>query len=175
MNRPIRILYVDGDPDVGGRTAAALERAVEGAVVTTATSASEGLDRLGERLESRVIDGENSETPRADSTAVDSEGSALPRTAGAAVGSGSLRPRADTGIDCVVSDGDPPDRGGIAFLEQVRERYPDLPVILYPKAGSEAAASDAISAGVTDYIEREGGTGQVAVLAERIERPRLSA
>lgn len=71
-------------------------------------------------------------------------------------------------FDCVVSDYDMPGQSGIEFLENVREEYPDLPFILYTGKGSEAVASDAISAGVTDYLQKETGTGQYAVLANRI-------
>jgi len=72
-------------------------------------------------------------------------------------------------FDCIVSDYDMPRQNGIEFLEAVRDEYPDLPFILYTGKGSEEVASDAISAGVTDYLQKEGGTGQYAVLANRIE------
>ncbi|MUV49147.1 PAS domain S-box protein [Haloarcula sp. CBA1122] len=74
----------------------------------------------------------------------------------------------DTDIDCVVSDYDMPDRNGIQFLETVREEYGSLPFILYTGKGSEEIASDAISAGVTDYLQKQSGTDQYAVLANRI-------
>jgi PAS domain S-box-containing protein len=75
---------------------------------------------------------------------------------------------AEHDVDCVVSDYDMPGRNGIEFLEQVREKYPDLPFILYTGKGSEEVASDAISAGVTDYLQKEGGTSHYTVLANRI-------
>lgn len=71
--------------------------------------------------------------------------------------------------DCVVSDYDMPGTNGIQFLETVRERDPDIPFILYTGKGSEEIASDAISAGVTDYLQKESGTSQYTVLANRIE------
>ena len=71
-------------------------------------------------------------------------------------------------FDCVVSDYDMPSQNGIEFLEDVHEEYPNLPFILYTGKGSEEVASDAISAGVTDYLQKEGGTSQYAVLANRI-------
>ncbi|WP_353633854.1 PAS domain S-box protein [Halobacterium sp. NMX12-1] len=74
----------------------------------------------------------------------------------------------DNQVDCVVSDHDMPGKNGIEFLEAVREDYPDLPFILFTGKGSEEVASDAISAGVTDYLQKEGGTSQYAVLANRI-------
>jgi len=82
--------------------------------------------------------------------------------------SAGLELLADREIDCVVSDYDMPGQNGIEFLEAVRERHSELPFILYTGKGSEEIASDAISAGVTDYLQKESGTGQYAVLANRI-------
>jgi PAS domain S-box-containing protein len=75
---------------------------------------------------------------------------------------------ADRDIDCIVSDYEMPERNGIEFLGAVRERYPDLPFILYTGKGSEEVASEAISTGVTDYLQKESGTSQYTVLANRI-------
>ena len=75
---------------------------------------------------------------------------------------------ADGGIDCVVSDYDMPGTNGIEFLEAVREEHPELPFILFTGKGSEEIASEAISAGVTDYLQKKGGTDQYALLANRI-------
>jgi len=72
-------------------------------------------------------------------------------------------------IDCVVSDYDMPGMNGLELLEEVRDSYPNLPFILFTGKGSEEVASDAISAGVTDYLQKEPGTEQYTVLANRIE------
>lgn len=72
-------------------------------------------------------------------------------------------------VDCVVSDYQMPGMDGLALLEAVREDDPDLPFILFTGKGSEEVASDAISAGVTDYLQKQSGTSQYAVLANRIE------
>jgi PAS domain S-box-containing protein len=74
----------------------------------------------------------------------------------------------DAEFDCLVSDYDMPGQNGIEFLEAVREEYPELPFILYTGKGSEEVASEAISAGVTDYLQKESGTDHYAVLANRI-------
>ncbi|KAA9396999.1 response regulator [Haloarcula sp. CBA1130] len=71
-------------------------------------------------------------------------------------------------IECVVSDYDMPDRDGLELLELVRDDYPDLPFILFTGKGSEEIASQAISAGVTDYLQKGVGTEQYTVLANRI-------
>ncbi|PSQ59360.1 MAG: hypothetical protein BRD23_04610 [Halobacteriales archaeon SW_9_67_25] len=70
--------------------------------------------------------------------------------------------------DCIVSDYDMPRTDGIDFLAAVREEYPDCPFILYTGKGSEEVASDAISAGVTDYLRKGSGTDQYELLANRI-------
>ncbi|GAB3684792.1 hypothetical protein GCM10028857_14270 [Salinarchaeum chitinilyticum] len=72
-------------------------------------------------------------------------------------------------FDAVVSDYDMPGTDGLEFLAAVREDYPDLPFILFTGKGSEEIASEAISRGVTDYLQKETGTDQYAVLANRIE------
>lgn len=75
----------------------------------------------------------------------------------------------NTPFDCVVSDYDMPGQNGIELLHSVRDLHPDLPFILFTGKGSEEIASDAISAGVTDYLQKSGGLDQYAVLANRIE------
>jgi PAS domain S-box-containing protein len=75
---------------------------------------------------------------------------------------------ADLDVDCIVSDYDMPEMDGLEFLAAVRDDHPDLPFVLFTGKGSEEIASQAISAGVTDYIQKEVGTGQYAVLANRI-------
>lgn len=71
-------------------------------------------------------------------------------------------------IDCIVSDYDMPGQNGIDFLKAVREKHPDLPFILYTGKGSEEIASEAISTGVTEYLQKGSATSQYTVLANRI-------
>ncbi|NHN61268.1 MULTISPECIES: PAS domain S-box protein [Halorussus] len=75
----------------------------------------------------------------------------------------------DGDFDCIVSDYDMPERDGIEFLGAVREDYPDLPFVLFTGKGSEEVASEAISAGVTDYLQKTPGTEQYTLLANRIK------
>ncbi|MEF8840802.1 MAG: PAS domain S-box protein [Haloarculaceae archaeon] len=72
-------------------------------------------------------------------------------------------------VDCVVSDYDMPGADGLEFLRAVRERDPDLPFVLFTGKGSEEIASAAVSAGVSDYLQKVTGTDQFAVLANRVE------
>lgn len=74
----------------------------------------------------------------------------------------------DEPIDCLVSDYEMPELDGLELLRIVRDRNPDLPVILYTGKGTEEVAAAAIDAGITDYMRKEIGTKQYAVLATRI-------
>jgi DNA-binding NarL/FixJ family response regulator len=55
----------------------------------------------------------------------------------------------------LVSRYDLPGRDGVALLEAVRDTDPDLPFVLFTDAGDEGVASRAISAGVTEYVQKE--------------------
>jgi CheY-like chemotaxis protein len=72
-------------------------------------------------------------------------------------------------VDCVVSDYKMPGRDGLELLEAVRERSPGLPFILFTSQGSEDIATEAINADVTDYLQKNLGEEQLALLANRIE------
>ncbi|MFB6175738.1 MAG: response regulator, partial [Halobaculum sp.] len=61
-----------------------------------------------------------------------------------------------------------PGEDGLELLASVRETHPDLPFVLFTGEGSESVASDAISAGVTDYLQKGSGTEQYTILANRI-------
>jgi len=71
-------------------------------------------------------------------------------------------------INAVVSDYDMPNQNGLDFLEIVREKHPELPFILFTGRGSESIASEAISKGVTDYLQKGSGSSKYSVLANRI-------
>lgn len=117
----ISVLHVDDEPDFADLAADMLEREDDRFTVTTAMSASEGLERL-----------------------------------------------AADNFDCIVSDYDMPGQNGIDFLTTVREEYPALPFVLFTGRGGEEIASEAISAGITDYIQKKPGTEQYELLGNRI-------
>lgn len=76
----------------------------------------------------------------------------------------------ESDFDCIVSDHQMPGRTGLELLEDVRENHSDIPFILLTGRGSEEIASEAISAGVTDYVQKEAGPDQFETLAHRIDQ-----
>ncbi|RLM90070.1 response regulator [Haloarcula sp. Atlit-7R] len=84
-------------------------------------------------------------------------------------GTEALERLAASDVDCIVSDYRMPGQDGIELLEAVREKYPDVPFILFTGEGNEAVASDAIAAGATDYLRKGHGTERYELLANRIE------
>lgn len=71
-------------------------------------------------------------------------------------------------FDCVISDFEMPEMNGLEFLHAVRQRGDDLPFIMFTGRSDDELASRAISAGVTDYLQKEVGTDQYSVLAELV-------
>ncbi|RQG95165.1 bacterio-opsin activator domain-containing protein [Natrarchaeobius chitinivorans] len=74
----------------------------------------------------------------------------------------------DREIDCIVSDYEMPEQSGIELLERIRSKDPELPFILFTGRGSEEVASEAIAAGVTQYLQKGTGNEQYALLANQI-------
>ncbi len=142
---PFRILYVDDEPALAEIAKEYLEDGNPDFEVITTEDPEEALDIL-----------ENGSVE--DERGAEWDGN---------TGSGTVVTTA--GIDCVVSDYSMPEKNGVELLKEVRESYPDLPFILLTGKGSEEVASEAISAGVTDYLRKEAGTDQYKILAKRIE------
>jgi PAS domain S-box-containing protein len=71
-------------------------------------------------------------------------------------------------VDCLVSDYDMPELTGLDLLGRVRRDHPRMPFILFTGKGSEEIASEAISAGVTDYLQKRAGSDRFEVLANRV-------
>jgi PAS domain S-box-containing protein len=71
-------------------------------------------------------------------------------------------------VDCIVSDYEMPGMDGLELLEAVREDLPRLPFVLFTGKGSEGIASAAISAGVTDYLQKGTSNDQFTLLANRV-------
>ena len=72
-------------------------------------------------------------------------------------------------FDAIVSDYDMPAMDGLELLEAIGERHPDVPRLVFTGKGSEAVASEAISVGVTDYLQKKAGLEQFTLLANRLQ------
>lgn len=75
----------------------------------------------------------------------------------------------DPDVACVVSDYAMPEMSGLELLEAVRRRRPNLPFVLFTGQGSETLASEALDAGVTDYVLKDTEHAYVR-LRDRIGR-----
>jgi PAS domain S-box-containing protein len=107
-----------------------------------------------------------------DSSAIDAERLAAANPAfvvETAHGVGEAVDRLTAGtFDCVLSAYRIPGGDGVTLLRRVRSINPDLPFVLYTHRGSEEIASEAITAGVTDYIRADPGGDQTESVAARL-------
>ncbi|EMA26495.1 bacterio-opsin activator domain-containing protein [Haloarcula argentinensis] len=79
-------------------------------------------------------------------------------------------------VDCLVTGETLDDESGIELVRQLRDVASDLPVVLGTTDGSEALASEAIQAGVSDYVPLSGTDGlRIDDLIERTEKTLQSA
>ncbi len=74
-----------------------------------------------------------------------------------------------TSCDVIVSDYQMPGMDGIAFLKAVRERFGDIPFILFTGRGREEVVIEAINSGVDFYLQKGADTkSQFAELSHKI-------
>ncbi|MDG6256860.1 MAG: PAS domain S-box protein [Methanomicrobiaceae archaeon] len=71
----------------------------------------------------------------------------------------------------VISDFEMPGMNGIDLLKAIRERYPDLPFILFTGRGREEVAIEALNHGADYYVQKGGDiSAQFTDLAHKIRR-----
>ncbi|MFB6281082.1 MAG: response regulator, partial [Haloferacaceae archaeon] len=68
---------------------------------------------------------------------------------------------------CIVSDYEMPGMNGLDLFERIREADIEIPFILFTGKGSESIAAEAMTVGVTDYIQK-GGTDTYELVANRV-------
>ncbi len=56
------------------------------------------------------------------------------------------------GVDAVLSDVRMPGLGGLDFLYQLRQRFPQIPVVLMTAYGAGAESKKALKTGAYDYV-----------------------
>jgi len=73
--------------------------------------------------------------------------------------------------DAIISDYQMPEMDGIAFLKAVRQRYGDIPFILFTGRGREEVVIEAINNGADFYIQKGGDPkAQFAELSHKIRQ-----
>ncbi|RDZ44231.1 hybrid sensor histidine kinase/response regulator [Haloferax sp. Atlit-10N] len=82
---------------------------------------------------------------------------------------GALDLLEDADFDCVVSGVDAGETDALGFLTAIRKRDVELPFLVVADGEHEVTASDALDAGVTDYVRARGSEGYDE-LAVRVER-----
>ncbi len=70
-------------------------------------------------------------------------------------------------IDCVISSNALADASGTELLRTVRDSFPELPCLLFVEDLTSDLINDAIDAGVTDYVPRDGSETQASRLVDR--------
>lgn len=91
-----------------------------------------------------------------------------PRTSIASGATEALDRIRNTRIDCVISALSLPEGSGLDLLRSLRADFPTLPVVIYAVTGDETTASEAIEAGVTDYLP--AGSTTLTELRDRVSR-----
>ena len=95
-------------------------------------------------------------------------------TAPTAVAALPLMVQDPQGVGLVLSDIIMPEMNGLAFLERLRELYPDLPVIMLSAVQDVRVAMDAIRKGAYDYLVKPFDRDQLYfVVGRALERRRL--
>lgn len=73
-----------------------------------------------------------------------------------------------TAFDLLMSDIRMPDIDGLQFLRQVREKWPELPVILMTAYGSLETTMEALRLGAWDYISKPFSPDQIRAMVKKV-------
>ncbi|WP_415379660.1 response regulator [Halosimplex sp. TS25] len=74
----------------------------------------------------------------------------------------------DDAVDCVVCDYEMPEMDGVSVLETVRERYPDMPFVLFTVA-DEYRVADQVRERGARFVRKGPAAGGFDQLAETVE------
>jgi DNA-binding NtrC family response regulator len=70
-------------------------------------------------------------------------------------------------VDVILSDMVMPEMDGIAFLALVRERFRNIPFIIFTGQGSIASAVEAVKLGAFDYMEKQCAPEELRITIQR--------
>jgi len=88
----------------------------------------------------------------------------------------ALRILRDTTADCLVTAGELTDETGVPFVETVRDRHPELPVVFCPEEVLDSeTVGDAFEAGATDVVRSCGESDRTPALVRRVSNAVASA
>jgi CheY-like chemotaxis protein/anti-sigma regulatory factor (Ser/Thr protein kinase) len=68
----------------------------------------------------------------------------------------------------VLTDIQMPKMDGLTLVEKLREKYPQIPVVLMTGSGSERVAVEALKAGASDYVPKQSLTHDLCPVLERV-------
>ena len=80
----------------------------------------------------------------------------------------ALARAADEPVDLAILDVQMPEMDGLALLRGLRERLPDLPVIIMTAFGSIDTAVQAIAAGAVDYVSKPMNLEEIRATVRRV-------
>jgi DNA-binding NtrC family response regulator len=97
------------------------------------------------------------------------------RVSGAGTAEEALRSLEDTRADLVITDLKMPGMGGLEFLKRLKDRWPDMEVIVMTAYGSIDTAVEAMRAGAYDYLTKPIDRDRFPVVVEKaLERQSLA-
>ena len=90
------------------------------------------------------------------------------RPAFAANGMDAIRQIAEHPPSVVLTDLQMPEMDGLRLVEEIRERFPRLPVILMTAYGSEEVAIQALRAGAANYVPKKALARELGVTLNQV-------
>jgi DNA-binding NtrC family response regulator len=73
-------------------------------------------------------------------------------------------------IDIIIADINMPDQDGTAFLEQIRQVYPEVTVVVHTARAAVSQAVRATKLGVFDYLQKSEEPGALEAIREKVRQ-----
>jgi DNA-binding NtrC family response regulator len=88
------------------------------------------------------------------------------RVVSSSTGRGALRVLDEEAFDLVITDLKMPDLDGIQILESVKEKFPQLPVVILTAHATTSSAIDALNKGAFQYVEKKAKNDEIALVVK---------